>query len=238
MLSNFVVGSHKFVLFVDGAGLERSSQKLIQNLLSEQSVNFAKFDGSFEFSKPTTVLLEPISKMELISDSASIYTTIQMLKLNENVSQVFCWATSKNITDRLLIPFLEHLCNILVTIKSTKHLSILTKRKFGTVRLKQYQHELLQGKTAIVELKISTIKVAPVTIEVDPETVGTFKIGEFNAEELEAKQNLKLPYELMLIPIESELLNRKYMYFLCISSDLPRRNQHKEEGKIIYTHDR
>lgn len=197
MLSNFVVGSHKLVLFVDEVGLERNSEKLIKSLLSEQSVEFMNFDGNLNFSKPTVVILEPVSKMELNYDSAWIYATIQTLKLSENVSQIFCWLTSKNVNDRLLIPFLEHMSNVLVTIKSNKHLSVLLKRRFGTVKLKEYQHELHQGKTAIVELKVTPASPAPDTAFVNLETVGTFKIGEFNDEELRAKQNLKLPFELM-----------------------------------------
>lgn len=197
MLSNFIVGSSKLVLFVDDVGLERNSTKLLQSLLSEQNVKFVKFVGNFDLPKSTAVILEPFSKIELNSDSATIYATVQQLKMNENVSQIFCWATSKNISDRLLIPFLEHISNVVVTIKSPKHLTILTKRNFGTVKFKEYQHELTQGKTSIEELKVTATKVAPTTTVVKPETVGTFKIGEFNAEELRAKQNLKLPFELM-----------------------------------------
>lgn len=102
----------------------------------------------------------------------------------------------RNINSRLLLPFLEHMSSIVVTIKSERNLSILTKRKFSSVKLKVYHHELCQGKTSIKELKVIEPEVAQ-SESTNPESIGTFKIGEFNATELEAKKNLKLPFEIM-----------------------------------------
>lgn len=197
MLSNYIVGNHKFVLFIDDIGIERNSEKILEKLLSEQNVTYEKFNDSLEIINKSSVILQPISKMSLDNQS-SISSTIQTLKLNKNVSQVFGWATSKNIGNHLTIPFLEHMSNVVVTIKSPKVLSILTKRKFGSVKLKEYQHELTRGLTSIKEFKHDQPKFTQdEPIMINPESIGTFKIGEFNSSELEARKNLKLPFEIM-----------------------------------------
>lgn len=196
MIGVHIIGFYKFVLFIDDVGIERSSSKIIEKILSEQNVTFLHYEKNFEINKPCSVILQPISKMELDHKENEIAIIIQRLKINQNVTQVFGWASRKNINSRLLIPFLEHMSDVVVNIKSNKTLSILTKRKFGSAKLKDYSHELLSGRTAIKEFKEE--KVAPVTTEIeDPQMIGTFKIGEYNTNELEAKKNLKLPFELM-----------------------------------------
>lgn len=197
MLSNHIVGSHKFVLFIDDIGIERNSEKILEKLLSEQNVTYVNYNDSLEIINKSSVILQPISKMNLYNQS-SIASTIQTLKLNKNVPQVFGWATSKNIGNHLTIPFLEHMSNVVVTIKSPKVLSILTKRKFGSVKLKEYQHELTRGLTSIKEFKHDQLKFTQdEPMMINPESIGTFKIGEFNSSELEARKNLKLPFEIM-----------------------------------------
>ena len=201
MLSNFLVGNHKFVLIIDDVGIERKSEMIMNKLLSDQNVNHDRFKENFEIEIPskTAIVLPPISKF-LNHNLASVAAIIQTLKLNKNVTQVFAWATTKNITNPLMIPFLEHMSSVVVTIKSNRFLSILTKRKFGSVKLKEYQHELIQvtWTTSIKEIKSEEQKVVQINeAETNPETLGTFKIGEFSSTELEAKKNLKLPYEIM-----------------------------------------
>lgn len=198
MLSLQLIGFHKFVLFIDDIGIERGSTKIIESIMSEQNVTFEHYKSGSEIQKANSaIILPPISKLELENSERSIAEIIQTLKINPNVSQVFGWATAKNINSRLLIPFLEHMSDVIVRIKSDKHLSILTRRKFGSAKIKDYQHELLQGKTGVKEMKED--KPAPkTTVESeDPQMMGTFKIGEYNTNELEAKKNLKLPFELM-----------------------------------------
>jgi hypothetical protein len=196
MLSNHIVGNYKLVLFIDNIGIERSSGKLLEKLLDEQNLKYETFTEQLELTSETAVFLPPISKLELNYDEASIAETIQGLKLNRNVTQIFGWATSKNINSRLLIPFLESMSDVIVTIRSDKLLSILTKRKFGSVKLKEYQHELTCGRTSIKEYKLEKQKVVQ-EVETSPESIGTFKIGEFSSMELEAKQKQKLPFEIM-----------------------------------------
>lgn len=198
MFSNQLIGFHKFVLFVDDIGAERGSSKILESILKEQNVAFHKYEHNSEIKTPNSVIiLPPISKLELLHNEQSIAKIIQTLKIDPNVSQIFGWATCKNINSRLLIPFLEHMSDVVVKIKSDRLLTILTKRKFGSTKIKEYQHELLNGKIGIKEVK--EVKTdSTVTIETDdPEKMGTFKIGEYNSNELEAKKNLKLPFEIM-----------------------------------------
>lgn len=194
MLSNHIIGSHKFVLFIDDVGNERNGVKIMENLLAENNVIFT--DKISEINEKSSVLMSPLSKLSLTYRDEEIFRLIQSLKRNENVNQIFCWATSKNINSSILIPFLDHMSDVTVTIKSPSHLTILTKKKFGNVKLKEYHHELQLGKTSLKEV---TVKSMPkeVTKAEDPEIIGTFKIGQFKNDELEAKKNMKLPFEIM-----------------------------------------
>lgn len=194
MLSNHIIGSHKFVLFIDDVGNERNGVKIMENLLAANNVIFT--DKISEINEKSSVLMSPLSKLSLTYRDEEIFRLIQSLKRNENVNQLFCWATSKNINSSILIPFLDHMSDVTVTIKSPSHLTILTKKKFGNVKLKEYHHELQLGKTSLKEV---TVKSMPkeVTKTEDPEIIGTFKIGQFKNDELEAKKNLKLPFEIM-----------------------------------------
>ena len=197
MLSNHIVGHFKFVLFIDNIGIERNSSTILKQLLTEQNVTYEICDEVHEYQNKTSVVLKPFSKLELDHNETSIVSMVQSLKLNKNVTQVFGWATNKNIHSRLLIPFLQHMSDVIITVESDNHLSILTKRKFGSVKLKQYQHELTKGKTEIKEFKPEKQKIVQDEPAVNPETIGTFKIGEYNSSELEAKKKLKLPFEIM-----------------------------------------
>ena len=184
MLSNHIVGHFKFVLFVDNIGIERSSSTILKKLLTEQNVTYETCEDVHEFPNKTAVVLHPFSKLELDHNETSIVSMVQSLKLNKNVTQVFGWATSKNIHSRLLIPFLQHMSDVIITVESDNHLSIFTKRKFGSVKLKQYQHELIKGKTDVKEFKPEKQKVLQDEPAVNPESIGTFKIGEFNGEQI------------------------------------------------------
>lgn len=198
MLSNYIVGQNKFVLFVDETGMERNSKTIIKNLLNEQGQSYVSNISEIKMEK-NNVILDPFSKLTIFQSEKEIFRMIQDLKINENVIQIFGWISIKNIQSKVLQPFLEHMSDILVTIKSTKHLSILTKSKLKIVKLKDYQHELLNGKTFIKEIKLDKIMKEDKSTTEDIENIGTFKIGQFNANELEAKRNLKLPFEIMQV---------------------------------------
>lgn len=195
MLSNYIVGQYKFVLFVDQIGIENDSEIIIKSVLDNNRQSYEKFYSSnliADYEFPTAVVLKPFSKLELEEDESSIATIIHVLKRNRNVTQIFGWLTTKNIKSRLLIPFLSQMSDSVVNILSENLLSIMTKRKYGNVKFRHYQHDLIQGNMSIKEQK--ALRPA-LTIETW-ESTGTFKIGEFNSSELEAKKNMKLPFEL------------------------------------------
>lgn len=197
MLSNHIEVHHRLVMFRDEVGIERQSTHIMEKLLKEQNIPFKSFDDNCDRSSSTAVVLPPLSKLEINHNEASIIDIIQSFKVDKNVSKILIWATSKNVESRLLIPFLEHMSDIVITVKSKDVLTILSRRKFGTIRLKDFQHELLQGKLFIKELKVDKKQKVQAEPAVNPETLGTFKIGAFTPAELEAKNQLKLPFELM-----------------------------------------
>lgn len=194
MLSNYIIGSYKFVLFIDDVGIERNGVKIVEKLLEENNVIFTDNEVC-EINEKSSVSLSPFSKLSLKYADDEIFRMIQSLKRNDNVNQIFGWATSKNISSSILIPFLDHMSDVTVTIKSS-YLTILTKKKFGNVKLKEYHHELQLGKTSLREVTLKTMPKEVTKIN-DPEIIGTFKIGQFKNDELEAKKNLKLPFEIM-----------------------------------------
>ncbi|CRL07322.1 CLUMA_CG020301, isoform A [Clunio marinus] len=226
MLSNYIVGNQKFVLFIDEVGLEKRSNNIIEQLLKEQNVVYEKQDIhnvelSRKINSKTAIIIEPISKLELEYEESSLMLLLQELKLNKNISQLFAWVTTKNIRSQILIPFLEYLSDSTVYVTSESYLSILTKRQFANALSKVYQHDLLKGKTAIHEKKISRINPAEVEeFEENQKLSETFKIGDFTAHELEAKKNLKLPFELINLPAQNKS-----------------KDDNKGDGKIVYTPD-
>lgn len=199
ILANHIIGNHKLVLFVDNIGVERNSKKIIGNILSEKNITCENInEENFDLVNKTNISLVNISLLELKYDERGIFRIIQKLKLNENAIQIFAWASSGNIQSKILIPFLEHLSEMIVTIHSSELLSILTKSRSGNAKLKDYQHELLSGKTYVKEH--AAVKVQQEVQQQKPEQDAestTFKIGQYNASELEAKRNLKLPFEKM-----------------------------------------
>lgn len=196
MLSNHLIGNYKFVLFVDNVGLERNSKSLLEKLLKEQNVKFEFYNGN-EILEKQCLIVESLSKMELQHNEKDIFNLIQKLKLNDNLTQVFVWASSKNIQSRILVPFLEHMSNLTVTINSSNHLAILSKSKSGVVKFKEFNHELESGKLLVKDYKKDILQpTVPQETSDDIENLGTFKIGQ-KADELEAKKKLKLPFEKM-----------------------------------------
>ncbi|XP_070494059.1 elongator complex protein 5 [Chironomus tepperi] len=217
MLSSNLIGNYKFVLFVDNFGIDPNWKTILTNLLEEQNQNY-KFYNEFEnILEKSCIILGSLSELELKYSShiyENIFRKIQELKSSENVLQIFGWISSKNVQNKILLSFLEHMSNLTVTINNSQHMTIVSKNKSGIIRSREYVHELSLGKTSIKEYKKENIQlIAP---EVNVENMGTFKIGQ-KADELEAKRSLKLPFEII---------------------DLPNKTANvKQEGKIIYTPD-
>lgn len=94
---------------------------------------------------------------------------------------------------------MEHQSELIVTLEDDRHLSILVKKSGGSVSNKRYQYQFQEGTFSAKELKKSdkvkvTAAVEPPSI--DPASLGTFKIGDLNKEEQQAKEALTLPFEL------------------------------------------
>lgn len=196
MLSSFILGNQKLVLFVDHEGIEVNSMKILEKLLS--GISYEIFGENIQFTATTAVVLR-VAKLEIDRDDTSIITLIQKLKLNRSVTQVFLFATVKNISSSILIPLLEHMSDIVLNIESRSLLTILTKRKYGSVKLKSYQHDLMDGGTSVREILPQKQVVTNDPAINPPEVAGTFKIGDFSSAELEAKKKLKLPFEIMWV---------------------------------------
>lgn len=196
-LADHILSQSKVVLFIDDVGFEQSAFKIAEKLFQHQNQKSEIFSGTFDFPQTTAVLLEPISKLELYHNEAAIISIVQKLRLIKNVSHVFCWITTKNLKSRLLTAFLAHMANVVVTVQSSKLLNILTKRKFASVRVRNFQHGLFEGSLSLKEIKQTVQKRVEEPAAPQPDQMGTFKIGDFNKSELEAKNNMKLPFELM-----------------------------------------
>jgi hypothetical protein len=197
MLSSNLVGNYKFVLFVDNFGMEPNWRTILTRLLEEQNQNYKFFNEFDEILEKSCIILGSLSDFELNYTEhvyENIFRKVQELKSSDNVLQIFGWINSKNVQNKILVPFLEHMSNLTVTIDDSEHMTIVSKNKSGIIKSKEYVHELSLGKTSIKEYKKETIQqTAP---EVNVENLGTFKIGQ-KADELEAKRKLKLPFEIM-----------------------------------------
>lgn len=209
MLNNYVVGSQKFTLFVDEIGLEKHSSEIIETILKDQNVVYRKFPDlkieNFEsnlqdldefdlnLNERTSLILAPFSKLAIHYKISAVIELIYRLKGTKNVKQIFGWLTVKNTNNHLLQPFLEHIADTIITLNSEKLLTVVVKRSHGVVKTKQYCHDVLNKTFAIKEFKVE--QKAKDQAPIDIEALGTFKIGQFKENELEAKKSLQLPFE-------------------------------------------
>lgn len=197
MLSSNLIGNYKFVLFVDNFGIEPNWSTIMTKLLEEQNQNYKFYNDNEDILEKSYIIIGSLSKLELKYDEQHIYEIfrkIQELKSNENVLQLFGWISNKNVQNKVLVPFLEHMSNLIVTVHDSEHMTIVSKNKSGIIKSKEYIHELSLGKTSIKEFKKENVQL--LTQEMNVENLGTFKIGQ-KADELEAKRNMKLPFEIM-----------------------------------------
>jgi len=197
MLSSNLVGNYKFVLFVDNFGIEPNWTTILTRLLEEQNQNYKFFNECEDILEKSCIILGSLSEFELNYTEhvyENIFRKVQELKSSDNVLQIFGWINSKNVQNKILVPFLEHMSNLTVTIDDSEHMTIVSKNKSGIIKSKEYIHELALGRTSIKEFKKENIQL--IAQEVNVENLGTFKMGQ-KADELEAKRNLKLPFEKM-----------------------------------------
>jgi hypothetical protein len=143
------------------------------------------------------VVLTPISRLLVHDESYKVSSVIQALhklKQHSNVKQTFAVASTPSIAELFIVKFLEHLADLVVTVLDAKHLRILTKKIGGQVTNKTYDYELKNDEILVRET-VRTEFPTPEEPAIDPETLGTFKIGKLGQQELQAKNALQLPYE-------------------------------------------
>lgn len=87
-------------------------------------------------TEKTNVILEAVSRLGLSNCVRNIISVVQFLKQNSKIGQIFIWCSRKNIHDEKIIPFLQYLANVEVTLRDQSNLQIFTKRNTGSVTRK------------------------------------------------------------------------------------------------------
>lgn len=132
----------------DHNSYEPISDKLITNLINDKSSirrvsdrasssdmlafpqTFANQEAKVNIILPPMALLAQQHKLE------TIMTTLHKIKTSAKTKQLFVWATVKNIHDKKVVPFTEHLADVVVTLLDKKTLTILIRRSSGSVSKK------------------------------------------------------------------------------------------------------
>lgn len=84
-------------------------------------------------TQKSNVILANVSKLEMNYSIRDIVQLIDKLKKSKNVKQCFGWIAAKHIRDAKIIPFLEYMADIVITIQDEHTLNVLTKRSTGSV---------------------------------------------------------------------------------------------------------
>ncbi|XP_058466839.1 elongator complex protein 5 [Malaya genurostris] len=198
MLSAYLLNQQKIVLIKDHFGIENTSCKIVNGWLHEQKGSSAVLNMIESLNENGAFLYVRISKLARTHDPPELFRFVNACKRNNSVKYLFLWATEKNIRPGFLVPYLEHMAGLILTIVDDKHLSILTKKQGGSVSNKFYQYQILGGSFSVKESKkpdrTKTID-GDQPASIDPASLGTFKIGDLKKEEQEAKDSLMLPFE-------------------------------------------
>lgn len=183
------------------------SEKLIQswlttstivNIISLQSTvtlssQPISIPNTFLQSQPDKNIYLPLAELCQTYKISEIFKLIHHHKSNQTVKQLFGWASVNNIESEFPIPYFEYLANVVVTIKDSINLSIVSRKAGGSVTKKLFQYQYKDGQLNVKEVK-QEISTKPVEPSIEPESLTTFKIN-VEEEELVARNALKLPYE-------------------------------------------
>ena len=88
-----------------------------------------------DLSDSANIIL-PIAELSESYKLSSIFHLVNNYKKNPKIKQIFLWASVKNISNDILIPYLDHMANVIVTIKDRNNLSVLIKKPGGSVTKK------------------------------------------------------------------------------------------------------
>ncbi|XP_055620369.1 elongator complex protein 5 [Toxorhynchites rutilus septentrionalis] len=199
MLSNYLLNQQKILLIKDQFGLENTSQKIVYKWLTEQKGN----DVSLNVLKSLNTnehpfLLIRVAQLSRNNNPSSIFEFVHQCRKLSAVQYLFLWSTEKNIAQTFLVPYLEHMSDLVLTVEDDKNLSILIKKSGGSISNKHYHYQVLDGCFSVKESKkLDRSKHTSETMKptIDPASLGTFKIGDLRKEEQEAKDALTLPFE-------------------------------------------
>lgn len=170
---------------------------MVSKLLNEQKGNEAKLTCVESLTEQAPFMFATVSKLSRKYDPAVLFLFVEHCRRSSSVQYLFLWTTEKNIRSNLLVPFLEHMSQLIVTFQDEQHLSILSKKPGGSVSNRFYQYQTRDGTVSIKETKRSdSTKNGVKTPSIDPASLGTFKIGGLKLDEQEAKNSLTLPFEL------------------------------------------
>lgn len=196
MLSNHLFNQQKIVLIKDKLGIESSSHKIISKLLSEQKGDHAALTCVESLTEQAPFLFARVSKLARSYEPAALFRFVQQCGKSTSLQYLFLWATEKNVQSSFIVPYLEHMSELIVTFEDERHLSILAKKSSGSVSNRFYQYQALNRTLSIVETKKpERSRGAVESVAIDPASLGTFKIGDLKRDEQEAKDSLTLPFE-------------------------------------------
>ncbi|XP_055528239.1 elongator complex protein 5 [Wyeomyia smithii] len=196
MLSNHLFQQQKIVLLKDKLGIERDAHKIVSKFVNEQKGDKALLTTVESLTEQGAFLFARVSKLSRSHEPAALFRFVQLCRKSPSLQCLFLWATEKNILPTMLVAYLEHMSELIVTFEDGKHLSILAKKSTGSVSNRFYRYQALNGTLSIVERKKSErTKASANTTVIDPASLGTFKIGDLKQDEQEAKDSLTLPFE-------------------------------------------
>lgn len=104
--------------------------------LTETKTNIDIHKELLDLPEKSNVILSTVSCIAVQHTISDLIKLVHSLKQCSKTKQLFAWATVKNISDRKIIPFLEHMADVIVTLEDRKHLTILTKKITGSVSRK------------------------------------------------------------------------------------------------------
>lgn len=135
----------------DHISYEPVYEKIINNIITDKATIKTFPQKSTSFPKQHAIdvtqllagqdeksnfILPPLSILTQQDKLESVVKIIHQIKCSSKTKQLFVWATAKNIQDKKVIPFIEYLADIVVTLKDKKTLTILIKRNSGSVTKK------------------------------------------------------------------------------------------------------
>lgn len=140
------------------------------------------------------ILYLPLAELCQTYKIDEIFKLIHRHKADTTLKQMFGWISAKTVQSDFHVPYFEYLANVVVTIKDSVNLSIVSRKTTGSVTKKLFQYQYRDGQLHVKEVKQEIVSSKPVEPTIEPESLTTFKINA-DEEELVARNALKLPYE-------------------------------------------